>query len=184
MKPGDEGGSLPLMDLLFLRRMRQHASKSAAIATSANGTPIPIPSFSRLDRPESARAGASGSADAVEYGDRVLVDALEAEELVARVVEDVTDDADGELDPKLEVSLERLLDDTVPEENVLKLSDPDSVEDSAALVDTDSEADESVLEACDALVSDGCCVADAVTSLGRASVTGGAAVAGPNSEIK
>ena len=67
MKPGDEGGSLPSMDLLFLRRIkRQHASKSAAIATSANGTPIPIPSFSRLDRPESAGAGASGSADAVE----------------------------------------------------------------------------------------------------------------------
>jgi hypothetical protein len=55
------------------------------------------------------------------------------------------------------------------------------VEESAALVDGDSEADESVF---DVLVSVGCCVADTVTSVGMASLTGGAAVAGPNSSIK
>ena len=113
-----------------------------------------------------------------------MVDTFEAEELVARVVEDMSDDADDELDAELEVSLERLLNDAADEDIVLKLSDAVIVEDSAALVDTESEADESVFEACDTLVTDGCGVADAVTSVGRASVTGGAAVAGPNSEIK
>jgi hypothetical protein len=169
-----------LIDLLFLRRMsRQHASKSAAIATSAIGTPIPIPSFWRVDKPGSAGAGASGSADALEYGDRVLVDGLEVDELVARVV----DDADDEVEEDAEVSLEKLLDEAVGVGNVLKLSDPGNVEDSAILVGNDSEAEDAASEACDALVSVGCSVADAVTSLGRA-VTGGAAVAGPNSEMK
>ena len=131
-----------------------------------------------------AGTGASGSADAVEYGSSVLVDACREEELVARVVEDVTDEADDELNVELEVSLERLLGDAVDDESVLKLPGPDNVEDSAALVENDPEADESVFEACDTLVSDGRCVVDAVTSLGRALLVGGAAVAGPNSEMK
>jgi hypothetical protein len=176
MKPGDEGGSLPSIDLFFLRRMkRQHANSIAAIAISASGTPIPIPSFSRLDKPESAGTGASGSADAVEYGDRVLVDCPEAEESVANVVEDAAEDADDKVkeDAELEVSLKRLLDDAVGAE----------IASDSGCVD-DSEADVSVFEACDTLVSEGRCVADAVTSVGMASLTGGAAVAGPNSCIK
>ena len=103
------------------------------------------------------------------------------EERVARVVEDA--DEEVEEDAELVLSLETLLDDAVGVGNVLKLSDPESVEDSTTLVDSDSEAEDDVSEPCDTLVSVCCSVADAVTSLGRA-VTGGAAVAGPNSEMK
>jgi hypothetical protein len=174
MKPGDEGGSLPSTCLLRRRRRKkQHANKSAAIASTASGTPIPIPSFSRLDRPESLESGATGSAVALE-----LSDAFELEE---DIDEDVEEDAD---DAELEISPDKLLEDAVGVETRLELSDPDSVDDSEALVDNESKTEESVFEAWDKLVSVGCSVTDAVTSVGSAPLAGGAAVAGPNSAIK
>lgn len=169
--------------LLFLRRMKQHPSKIAATASTASGTPTPSPIFSRLVRPESLDAGAIGSA--VELG---VADELDHEDEVENVVAEdvkvagVVEDAgeDSEEDAKLDVWLKRLLEDAVDVGIMIKLSDCDIVEDSAALVDSDSSADEYGFEA----VSVGRAVTDAVTSVGIASLAGGAAVAGPNSWIK
>jgi hypothetical protein len=169
--------------LLFLRRTKQHPNKSAAIATAPSGTPTPSPIFARLDRPESLDAGAIGSmvelgvAEELD-GDDELEKLVTEDEEVAGVVEDTEEDSvEG---AKLDISLERLLEDAVSVGVVLKLSDPDVVEESAAPVDSDSSADESVFEA----VPVGSVVTDAVTSVGNASLAGGAAVAGPNSSIK
>jgi hypothetical protein len=183
MKPGDEGGSLPSTCLLRRRRRKkQHANKIAAIASTASGTPIPIPSFSRLVRPESLEAGASGSAVALELsGALELEEDIDSEEVDEDADEDGDEDAD---DAELEISLDKLLEDAVGVETGLELSDSDSVDDSEALVDNEFKIEESVFEAWDKLVSLGCSVTDAVTSVGSAPLAGGAAVAGPNSAIK
>jgi hypothetical protein len=181
MNPGDDGGSLPSIDLfLFLRRIRQHTSNNAAIASTASGIPTPIPIFSRLVRPDSLDAGATGSvvelgvAEALEGEDADANRVVADEEEVASVVDDA--EADPEEDAKLDVSLEAILEETVGVGIVLKLSDPDIAEDSVA----DSNTEEPVFEA----VSVGRPVTDAVTSVGNASLAGGAAVAGPNSCMK
>lgn len=165
---------MPSTLLLRRRRMKkQHPSKSAAIASSASGTPIPIPSFSRRVRPESLESGATGSPVALE-----LSNGAEAEARASEVEDDADEDAE------LETSLVKLLEDAVDVGLALKLSDPDSVEDSDALVESEFKADKSVFDVCDKLVSVGCSVTDAVTSVGSAPLAGGAAVAGPNSSIK
>jgi hypothetical protein len=170
--------------LLFLRRTKQHTSSNAAMTITASGTPTPMPIFSRLVRPASVDAGATGSAVELEVADE-----LAAEDTgVERVVSDCDDELAGavedsgegpEEDARLDVSL-TLLEDAVNVGVVLKLCDSDITEDAAALVDNDSSIDESIDEA----VSDGNPVGDTVTSVGNASLAGGAAVAGPNSCIK
>jgi len=175
--------------LLFRRKIKQHASSNAAIASTASGTPTPSPIFSRLVRPASLEAGATGSA----VGFKVADELAEEDADVDTVVSEDDDNDDDEVasvvesseevpeeDTKLEVSLEALLEDAVGVEIVLKLSDPDIAEDGTALVDNDSKIDESTLEA----VSEGNAVGDTVTSVGNASLAGGAAVAGPNSCMK
>jgi len=175
--------------LLFRRKIKQHASSNAAIASTASGTPTPSPIFSRLVRPASLEAGATGSAVGFKVADGLAgedadVEIVESEDddddsdEVASVVEDSEEDLVE--DTTLVVSLEALLEDAVGVEIVLKLSDPDIAEDGTALVDNDSNIDESTFEA----VSEGNAVGDAVTSVGNASLAGGAAVAGPNSCMK
>ncbi|KAI4957061.1 hypothetical protein J4E86_005533 [Alternaria arbusti] len=178
------------MDLLrFRRKIKQHASSNAANVSTANGTPTPSPIFSRLVRPASLEAGATGSAVGFKVADELAeedadVDTVVSEdndnddEEVASVVE--SSEEVPEEDTKLEVSLKALLEDAVGVEIVLKLSDPDIAEDGTALVDNDLDIDESTFEA----VSEGNAVGDAVTSVGNASLAGGAAVAGPNSCMK
>jgi hypothetical protein len=159
--------------------MRQHTSNNAAIASTASGTPTPIPIFSRLVRPDSLDAGATGSvvelgvAEALE-GEDADVDKVVSDEEAAGVVDDV--EVDPEEDAKLDVSLETILEETVGVGIALRLSDPDIAKDSVA----DSNTEEPVFEA----VSVGRPVSDAVTSVGNASLAGGAAVAGPNSCMK
>jgi len=190
MKPGDDGGWLPSMDLLrFRRKIKQHASSNAASVSTANGTPTPSPIFSRLVRPASLEAGATGSAVGFKVADELAEENADVETVdsedddddgdeVATVVEDSEEDPEEDL--TLVVSLEALLEYAVGVEIVLKLSDPDIAEDGTALVDNDSNLDESTFEA----VSEGNAVGDAVTSVGSASLAGGAAVAGPNSCMK
>lgn len=162
------------MDLLLLLRMiKQHPNNIAAIASTASGTPTPSPIFSRLVRPESLDAGAIGSV--VELG---VAEELDGDDEVEKIVEDAEEDSED--DARLDVSLERLVEDGVGVGVVLKPSDPDVVEESTALVDSVSSTDESVFEAGPV----GTSVADAVTSVGNASLAGGAAVAGPNSCMK
>lgn len=176
MKPGDEGGWLPSMCFLrFRRRRKQHPNKSAAMARTANGTPTPIPIFSPLVRPDSLDAGATGSAEALGVADGVEIgDEFGAEErnvesvLAVEEIDDAGDDSDE--DVELNVSLDTLLDDAVGVDVIPELSDPSN--------------DDPVFEACDRLVTDGSPVTDAVISVCTASVSGGAAVAGPNSSIK
>ncbi|KAG9185878.1 hypothetical protein G6011_07209 [Alternaria panax] len=164
--------------LLFLRKIKQHPSKSAANTSTASGTPTPSPIFSLLVSPESLDAGAIGSA--VELG---VADELDGEYFdVEKVVAD--DEAasvakDTEEEAELDVSLEMVLGDAVGVGVALTLSEPDIVEESAAVVDSDSSADESVFKA-----PVGSVVTDAVTSVGNASLAGGAAVVGPNSCMK
>jgi hypothetical protein len=165
--------------LLFLRRTKQHTSSNAAIAITASGTPTPMPIFSRLVRPASVDAGATGSAVELEVADELAGEDTGVEEAVsdcndelAGTVEDSEEDPeeDGRLDVEVAVDVGV----------ILRLEDSDIAEDTAALVDNDSSTDESIDEA----VSDGKPVGDAVTSVGNASLAGGAAVAGPNSCIK
>jgi hypothetical protein len=146
-----------------------------------SGTPTPSPIFSRLVRPESLDAGAIGSAVELEVADEldgedVDVEKVVADDDVAGVVEDAEEDP--EEDGKLDVSLEAL--DAVDVGIVLRLSDTDVIEDGDSLVDSDPSTEEAVSEA----VSVGSAVTDAVTSVGNASLAGGAAVAGPNSCMK
>jgi len=189
MKPGDDGGWLPSMDLLrFRRTIKQHASSNATSASTASGTPTPSPIFSRLVRPASLEAGATGSAVGFKVADELAEEDADVETVDSEDDDDDDDEVasvveaeeDPEEDITLVVSLEALLEDAIGVEIVLKLSDPDIAEDGTALVDNDSNIDESIFEA----VPVGNAVGDAVTSVGNASLAGGAAVAGPNSCMK
>lgn len=172
--------------LLFRRKTKQHASSNAARASTASGTPTPSPIFSRLVRPASLEAGATGSAVGFRVADELAGEDADVETVVsedddgevAGVVE--SSEEDPEEDTRLVVSLEALPEDAVGVGVVLKLSDPDIAEDCTALVDNDSSTDESTFE----VVSVGNAVGNAVTSVGNASLAGGAAVAGPNSCMK
>jgi len=202
MKPGDDGGWLPSMDLLlFRRKIKQHASSNAASASTASGTPTPSPIFSRLVKPASLEAGATGSVVGFKVADELAAEDADVEMVVSEDDDndDDDDDDDGddddddevagvvesseedpEEDTRLVASLEALPEDAVGVGVVLKPSDADIAEDCTALVDNDSGTDESTFE----VVSVGNAVGDAVTSVGNASLAGGAAVAGPNSCMK
>lgn len=62
MKPGDEGGSVPLHILFLLRRRRrQHTKTKAIVPRIPNGMPTPSPNFSFLVSPALFVAGESGA---------------------------------------------------------------------------------------------------------------------------
>jgi len=74
MKPGDDGGSVPLTRLFLLRRSKiQHPSNNTAAPRSPSGIPTPSPIFWCFVSPALRTGGEAGSSEALtSVADRVL----------------------------------------------------------------------------------------------------------------
>lgn len=175
MNPGDDGGWLPSRCLLLLRRKKkQHPNRIAAIPSRAKGTPTPIPIFWRLVSPVVLKAGAAVPGVLLEVGAELAVEDLDSIG-VRDLLEDLVAETPFDDDTELKVVV------------IESVTDPDSDDEYAALLDIEPEADSSVCDGCHQSVSVGCSVAVTDTSLFQSLVEGvavGHAVSGPNSLMR